>query len=78
MNFSPFLCAFQEVIPALMNWKRFPSAWLTCAESAKKLATLWQPQLSEASSSELMPAGEDDDSLLLTGVQPGDYVDANK
>ncbi len=71
---------FQEVIPALMNWKRFPSPWLTCAESEKKLAMLWQPQLSEAATSELLPVleNEEDGLVLLTGVQPGDYVDTDQ
>ena len=60
----------------MMNWKRFPSPWLTSAESDKKLAMLWQPLLSEAATSELLPAQKDEENMvLMTGVQPGDYVD---
>ena len=60
-----------------MNWKRFPSPWLTSADSEKKLALLWQPQLSEAATSELLSILDDEEDLL-TGVQPGDYVDTDQ
>lgn len=72
-----FVASVQEVIPALMNWKMFPSSWLISAESDKKLASVWKPCLSNAFSSDLLPSEKDYPSLL-SGVQPDDYVDTER
>ena len=58
----------------LMNWKMFQSSWLISTESEKKLASVWQPSLTNTFSSDVVPP-EQHSLTLLSGVQQDDYVD---
>lgn len=71
-HFSPFI--MQEVLPVLMKWRQFPSPWLSCSDSEKKLASIWKPCLSNQCTTDLLPPPAELPPML-SGVQTDDYVD---
>ena len=67
----------QDVIPEVMQWKRFPNQYLVSTEGQRKLATHWKPQWNDPLKTDLLPAQANAASelQLMTGPQPDDFVD---
>ncbi len=70
----------QDVIPELMQWKKFPNQYLVSTESDRKLATVWKPQWNDPVSLDLLPlhASGGSELQLLDGPQPDDFVDPER